>query len=131
MLFHLVQELHSGLKASARSRGVPPVLHRLARHTTAHCAHEECLMRSSGYPLYEWHRRQHLAIRSQVDRLARSIRRRRQQLAVAHLNALGRSLANHIRLADRMLGAYLRNYQRAQAVKGPPSVARAAQLDGC
>lgn len=133
VLIRLANDLYGSLAVNSPPSRVQPVLHDLAGHADAHFAHEESMMRACRYPLYEWHRRQHLAAISSMKRLARTIRRRRADLALAQLEALAAVLHNHIRLADRMLGAYLRNYQRALSVRvnGTPTVARAAQLDGC
>jgi len=133
VLIRLANDLYGSLAVNSPASRLQAVLHDLAGHADAHFAHEESMMRACHYPLYDWHRRQHQAAVSSMKRLARAIRRRRTDLAIAQLEALGSTLRNHIRLADRMLGAYLRNYQRTLSVhvNGTPSVARAAQLDGC
>jgi hemerythrin len=69
-------------------------------------------MRAAGYSLYAWHHRQHHTARFSIRVLERRIRRGDRDAAIELLDFLYGWLNDHIRLADRMLGAYLRNHQR-------------------
>src|SRR5580704_6765568 len=56
--------------ASARALGA-----ELAKHVKEHFSHEEQLMRSTRYPLLEWHRQQHAAPLAGLTRLRRCMAR--------------------------------------------------------
>ncbi|HUO31564.1 MAG TPA: bacteriohemerythrin [Bryobacteraceae bacterium] len=115
-LFRLCNELQSALSSGARSRQINSTLHELSDHMAKHFAHEEREMRASRYSLYPWHRRQHRAAHSRFTLLEECIRNGDRAGALDSLAAVCRWLDDHIRLADRMLGAHLRNYQRELAV---------------
>jgi len=118
LLFRLCNELQSALSSGARSRQLNSILSKLSDHMAAHFAHEERDMRASGYSLYEWHRRQHRAAHSRLALLEQQVRSFDRAGALEVLGAFCRWLDDHIRLADRMLGAHLRNRQRELAVHG-------------
>lgn len=116
-LFRLARELRRAVLAGAASNPVQSMLGDLIRHTGEHFVHEERLMRSAAYPLYQWHKRQHSMGRATATRLQRCVRRGDREAAAVLLQDFSGWLKNHIRLSDRMLGAYLRNYERARAVQ--------------
>ena len=113
-LFRLADDLYGALIAEAPAGEVQAALAELGTHVAEHFSHEEGLMRASGYLHYAWHRRQHAAARARMATLERRIRGGDRNAALLALD-LSVALKNHIRLADRMLGAYLRNQQRARA----------------
>ena len=112
-MFRLADSLYEALIADASTDQLA-LLRELATHMAGHLSHEESLMRASGYPLGAWHQRQHAAASGKLRLLERRIRRGDHSAALLVLD-LSVWLKNHIRLADRMLAAYLRNHQRAQA----------------
>jgi hemerythrin len=87
----------------------------LVIHAAHHFSHEEREMRAAGYSLYPWHHRQHHTARFKIRVLERRIRRGDRDAALELLDFLSGWLNDHIRLADRMFGAYLRNHQRELA----------------
>jgi len=113
-MFRVADELYRALIADAAASQVQPILRELATHMAGHFSHEERLMRASGYPLYAWHRRQHATAGGKILLLERRVSRGDRNAALLAMD-LSVWLKNHIRLADRMFGAYLRNYQRTQA----------------
>jgi hemerythrin-like metal-binding protein len=103
------------LSAAALSTDVQYIVEDLVIHTSKHLSHEKREMRQTGHPLYAWHRRQHHMARSRIRVAETRIRRGDRDCAVELLGFLTAWLTDHFRLADRMLGAYLRNRQRELA----------------
>jgi hemerythrin len=112
-IFRLCGDLRRAAAAGAPTTALQSIVDDLVIHTSRHLSHEEREMRTAGYPLYAWHHRQHQTVRSRVSPLSRRIRRGDRGAATELLDFLSGWLHNHIRLADRMWGAYLRNHQRA------------------
>ena len=81
----------------------------LAEAVKEHFSHEEQLMRSTRYPLVAWHRQQHAGPLAGLTKLRRCVARGDGAAAQEHLESLARSLTTHVRLSDRMLGAFLRH----------------------
>lgn len=112
-MFQVAFDLYRALIAGTPPAQSQPIIRELATHAADHFAHEERLMRESGYPLLAWHRRQHAAANGKIKLLDRRLRREDRNAALLAMD-LSVCLQNHIRLADRMLCAYLRNHRRAQ-----------------
>jgi len=85
---------------------------RLVESLAGHFAHEERLMRAARYRSLRWHKSAHdharRRVRQFVERMQQGDSRAGEEL-VDHLTSW---LHDHTRLADRMLGAFLRNHQR-------------------
>jgi len=116
-LFRLCDDFERAFRSAAPVSELQSILCEIARHTVDHFSHEERQMRATGYSLYAWHRRQHQAARSRMTEAARRLQQGNGDAAAELLEYLSGWLNNHVRLADRMLGAYLRNQQRAQALR--------------
>lgn len=85
---------------------------RLMDCMAGHFDHEERLMRAARYGSLRWHKKQHDLARRRVRQSVRRIEQGDTQAGndlVAYLTAY---LCNHTALADRMLGAFLRNERR-------------------
>lgn len=111
-LFQIAAELHKALLACARPEKFRAVLRNLLAHTEGHFQHEERLMRAVDYPSYEWHKRQHDTVRKRAKALARRMMNGDTDAPMLLLEFLNVWLQDHIRLTDRMMGAYLRNQDR-------------------
>ena len=111
-IFRLCDDLQRAMMAGAATTEMQSIVEDLVIHTAQHLSHEEREMRAAGYPLYTWHWRQHHTARSRIKTLERRIRRGDRDAAIDLLDFLSAWLTDHIRLADRMMGAYLRNHQR-------------------
>lgn len=111
-LFRLCDDLRRALMEEAAAGKLQWIVDELVLHAAEHFSHEERQMRVAGYEHYAWHQRQHHTARAKVMTLERRIRRGDREAAGELLEYLAGWLNNHIRLADRMLGAYLRNRQR-------------------
>jgi len=114
-MFRLTQELrHAVVEGEARER-LKQKAQLLAEEVAGHLRHEERLMREARYPHVDWHKRQHNTIRNELTELAESLRSGEQAAILGSLEAIAKWMRDHTSVADRMAGAYLRNYQRASA----------------
>jgi hemerythrin len=113
------QEIFVALNAvqSTLSHGVPAAeilqaANSLVAVIAAHFAHEERLMRAAQYASRQWHQRLHANARKRVAQYMELLR----EGAPGAGNDLGTYLAgwlhDHTLVADRMLGAFLRNQCR-------------------
>lgn len=115
-VFALAAELRTAVTAGEVGARLDALQRRLAVVIGSHLAHEERLMRSAGYPSREWHERQHQTARAKLAALNQSVEGGDHQETFEALEALAGWLRDHTSIADRMVGAYLRNHQRATAV---------------
>ena len=111
VMFRLLQELrHAVVEGEAASHLELKAQH-LAAEANGHFRHEERLMREARYPQVEWHKRQHATARAQLATLALAIRSGKQASIFQSLEATAKEIRDHISVADRMAGAYLRNHR--------------------
>ena len=108
-LFRLVEELGT----ARRTRG--EVLQSLVSHMQDHFAHEEGLMRVSRYDAFEWHKHQHDGARRQVKQFVKRIEQGDRRAATEMIEYVAGWLESHVPVADRMMAAYLRNFERRRA----------------
>jgi hemerythrin-like metal-binding protein len=118
-LFHLADELQSAVLSKAEVRQVRETLRALIAATEDHFTHEERRMREAHYPSYVWHRQQHDTLRKKVSHLVPSIESGDGEAAVLLLEYLSGWLKDHTALTDRMMGAYLRNFDRQASPVSP------------
>jgi hemerythrin-like metal-binding protein len=85
---------------------------RLVTRMTDHFAHEERLMRAARYEAEKWHRKMHLAAKWRVEAFADRLMEGHAEAAGELVEYLTEWLSNHTRVADRMMGAALRNHDR-------------------
>lgn len=85
---------------------------RLATCIVEHFAHEERLMHAARYSGLRWHREQHQNARRQVGQFVSRIEAGDAQAIPGLVDYLTAWLPNHARIADRMMGASLRNHDR-------------------
>jgi hemerythrin-like metal-binding protein len=111
-LFHLLQELRRAILAGEPRDQLERQAGRLATRTASHFQHEERLMRASRYTALAWHERQHQTARRLLAALIDSIRGHGHEPVFEALEALANWVLDHVSVADHMLGAYLRNYDR-------------------
>jgi hemerythrin-like metal-binding protein len=111
-LYLLGDELHKALLAGADSAQQKPILENLLESAEQHFRHEERLMRAMHYTAFAWHRSQHDALRKRGKVAARSVEKGDSAAAGELLEFLAVWLRDHMSVADRMMGAYPRNYLR-------------------
>lgn len=77
-----------------------------------HFAHEERLMRAARYGSLTWHKQQHIAARRRVVEFLQRLEQGDTGAGPELVEYLSNWLHGHTRLADRMMGAFLRNQRR-------------------
>ena len=111
-IYRLGDELHKALMAGAGRAKVKPILAKLLESEEEHFRHEERLMRAIHYDAFAWHKAQHDAARKKTKALARSFEAGDTAAAGELLEFFAGWLKDHLSVADRMMGARLRNYLR-------------------
>jgi len=111
-MFRLAAELREVLLAGEQTARLGFLCRRLAAEVNAHLSHEERLMRDAAYPSYSWHERQHRTVRARIAALEQQVRHGEREPIFDSLEAVAGWLRDHTSIADRMAGAYLRNYWR-------------------
>jgi len=114
MLFRMVDELET-VFASRGRKGHSELLQSLAAHAQTHFAHEERLMRESRYSALAWHKQQHAGARRQLKRFIHRIEGGDHKAGAELVQYLAGWLNSHVTVADRMMAAYLRNFERRRA----------------
>ncbi|MGA2194541.1 MAG: hemerythrin family protein [Bryobacteraceae bacterium] len=114
-IYHDADELQRSLTAAAPEFAILEILHRLIATTEDHLLYEEGLMRSTRYEAYDWHRQQHDTLRKRLRQFVPLIEDGDRQAALTLVEFLSKWLKDHTALADRMLGAHLRNQDRLHA----------------
>ena len=113
-IFQATGELQQALHTRAPLFEVQEILHRLIAATEDHFAHEEKMMRDARYLSFDWHRQQHDTVRKRLRQYAPLVEQGDTQAGHELAEFLTRWLDEHTAVTDRMLGAYLRNQERAQ-----------------
>jgi len=111
-IFRLGEELHQALEAGATRARLKPLVEGLLQCMNLHFRHEERMMFDIRYQALNWHKHQHDAARKTCRALVKSIAEGDREGAGQKLESLAGWLGDHLRVADRMMGARLRNYLR-------------------
>ena len=111
-----IEELRKALTSDSAATKLRYRSWQLTKSLSVHFEHEERLMRRSRYPGQLWHQSQHLAGRSKMGRLVAAIQGQELGAIPAALQELGQWFKDHVGLADRMLGAHIRNDGRERLV---------------
>ena len=114
-IYCVADELHQSLIAAAPEFEIFEIFHRLIATAEDHLLHEEGLMRSTRYDARAWHQQQHDALRKRLRQFVPLVEAGDRQAAIALIEFLSKWLKDHTALADRMLGAHLRNQNRLHA----------------
>ena len=113
-------EALAGLQLALGGRGTAAEVgvrtRRLVDRVAEHFAHEERLMRAARYGSLNWHKQQHDGARRCVSEFVGKMQAGDAQAGREMAEYLAVWLDNHTRLADRMLGAFLRNRRRVWKV---------------
>ena len=116
-IFRLAEELRQAVVEGVPAVQAQAVLRELTARGEDHFAHEERLMRATHYPASAWHKRQHDTVRKRLKEFVPRIQGGEDQAAPLLLEFLSGWLRDHVRLADCMMAAHVRNYERAEAVR--------------
>jgi len=112
-IFDATAELQRALRGHAPLVEIREMLHSLIACAEDHFAHEEKLMRDARYRSFDWHKRQHDTARKRLGEYVPLIEDGDVDAGIALVDFLARWLDDHTAVTDRMMGAYLRNRDRA------------------
>ena len=86
---------------------------RLVSSIVRHFAHEERLMRAARYDSLRWHKQSHDAAHRRVGQFVQRIEQGDAEAGAELVEYLSSWLHDHTAVADRLMGAFLRNQQRS------------------
>ncbi|MGA2114971.1 MAG: hemerythrin family protein [Bryobacteraceae bacterium] len=113
-LFRIADGLEKAVASQATAE-VKDHLSTLIAHAEEHFSHEEWLMKSVNYSAYGWHKQQHNTARKRLKLFAPLVESGEFEAAELLLDFLDGWLQDHICVTDKMMGAYVRNFERATA----------------
>lgn len=111
-IFEAVSSLEDALDGGARQEDISKNVDELVATVVGHFAHEERLMRAARYGSFAWHKKAHDAARKRVAQYALQVKKLDTKAGSELVNYLESWLREHTGLADRMMGAFLRNQER-------------------
>jgi hemerythrin-like metal-binding protein len=114
-LFEIAERLERALENHAPPEETNVHLHSLTAHVQDHLSHEEWLMQSVSYPSYGWHKQQHETARKRIRLFTPLVESGNAEAADLFLEFLATWLQDHTSVTDRMMAAYVRNYERLHA----------------
>ena len=112
-IFEAVSDFEKELTNRGPLPEVSKLMQRLVDSMAGHFAHEERLMRAARYGSLRWHKKAHDAAKKRVGRFVLRIGQGDIQAGSELVGYLTSWLHDHTRLADRMMGAFLRNQRRS------------------
>lgn len=112
-LFQLAEGFERAVTQHAPPLAIREHLSAFAAHVAEHFSHEEWLMQSVEYPSYGWHKQQHETVRRRLKLLGPLIESGDSEATSLFLEFLANWLNDHTSVTDRMMAAYVRNYERA------------------
>jgi hemerythrin-like metal-binding protein len=115
-LFQAAEELEDAVVGRAPAAQVKMHLQSLVTHMGEHFSHEEWLMQSTAYPSYGWHKQQHETARRRLKLFVPLIESGETEATELFFEFLAGWLEDHTTVTDRMMGAYVRNYERAHGM---------------
>jgi hemerythrin len=107
-------ELQEAIQGSAPVGRILERLRALHLAMEDHFRHEERLLKAASYPSLAWHQQQHDTARARLKQFARRIEAGDRNASPLLLEFLDGWLRDHVSVADRMAGSYLRNYERSR-----------------
>jgi hemerythrin len=111
-IFAAVSSVQTVFTSGGQLSEIPELTQRLTSCIVDHFAHEERLMRAARYGSMRWHKKSHDNARRRVGQFVVLIEQGDTKAGIELVEYLTSWLHDHTRLADRMLGAFLRNHQR-------------------
>ena len=113
LICQTAREFQQAIESNASRLQMLEILHRLIGLAQTHFAHEEALMRTHRYSLREWHAQQHDTVRKKVRRFAPLVEADDREAAREFCAFLSAWVDDHTAVADRMMGAFIRNQRRS------------------
>lgn len=111
-IFQAISLVQEAVTNGTPVREVHPLADGLVSLLVEHFAHEERLMRAARYGSMRWHQRSHRAARRRVGEFVVRLKQGDTAAGNELVEYLGAWLPDHASVADRMMGAALRNQQR-------------------
>ncbi len=115
-LFRAGNDLQQAIEAGADAELVNSIVQSIITICENHFSHEERLMRTSHYPIYAWHKKQHDGARRRLREFESALGDKRGAAARDLMEYLAGWLKDHAGLTDRMFAAYFRNHGRLHSV---------------
>lgn len=106
-LIEILNRLHDAMSRGQGKEILKSTLESLVSYTKAHFATEEMLMKQSGYPDLEAHKREHQALTAKVLEFQGNFEAGRIGLGVEVMHFLGSWLQGHIRGTDKKYVPFL------------------------
>ncbi|BCS55029.1 bacteriohemerythrin [Geobacter sp. SVR] len=117
-LVEIINQLYGAMRQGKGNERIGSTLDALVEYTRTHFAHEERLMKETGYAAYEEHKREHDNLSAQV----RAIQEKYRSDSVLSLEVMSfvkEWLVNHIQGSDRRYGPHLRKSARTSRAAFP------------
>jgi hemerythrin len=111
-IFRVLSELESVLSNDRDGSATLNVAERLSARVVEHFAHEERLMRAARYDSMRWHKKSHDAAARIVKQLVARVEHGEVDAGTELVEYLTGWLTDHAQVADKMMGAFLRNHRR-------------------
>lgn len=111
-LYRLGTDLTHALAAGTRMPKLKEMVRAVAIAVEEHFAHEERLMKEARYLSLSWHQSQHDAARKRVAAFGGRIEGGDKAAIRELLDYMAGWMRDHVAVADRMMGASLRNRNR-------------------
>ena len=124
-LFEIGDQIQHALEAGAGAEQLKPMVEALMRCAEDHFSHEERLMKAARYSAFAWHKAQHDGVRRRMRQFLGGLENGDPQAPAILLEYLADWIERHTALTDRMMGASLRNHERAQhrrMLRGRPAM---------
>ena len=113
--YQAAAELQQAFEGSAPAERLLEILRSMLLVLEDHFVHEERLMEATNYLSFGWHKQQHDAARHRLKEFTKEVEAGETNAVASLLEFLSHWMRDHVAVADRMVGAYLRNYSRAHA----------------
>ena len=111
-IFEAVAHVQDVLTSRSPLLEIRKATQRLVSSIVGHFAHEERLMRAARYGSIRWHKQAHNAARRRVRKFVLRIEQGDSGAGLELVDYLTSWLNDHTGVADRMMGAFLRNQRR-------------------
>ena len=111
-IFEAISQIQEALTSHSPVLEIHKLAERLMSCLVEHFAHEERLMRAARYGSMRWHQRSHRAARTRVGQFVARLQQGDTTAGRELVEYLTYWLPDHACVADRMMGAALRNQQR-------------------
>ncbi|MDR3699956.1 MAG: hemerythrin family protein [Candidatus Sulfopaludibacter sp.] len=114
-LYLLAADLKRALANGAGAEEIDGKVRALLAEVEDHFTHEERLMRAAKYAMIDWHKGLHDTLRKRATLYAGRIHAGDRKAGRELIDFASRWLEDHMAVADKMMGAALRNHRRSRA----------------